>query len=71
MTERFTFFERGVFTQEHVDRFIADGWVPVYRDPAHPPDYATMVGHHVGRPAVWAHPSMPLRGGIIFTPKKE
>ena len=55
------FFERGALTQTGVDELLADGGVPVYRDPSHSPEYATIVKPEMpGLTAVWAHPSMPM-----------
>jgi len=60
--ERAWLFERSAFTQEHVDRLILEGGVPVYRDPSHPADRATITRTAVrGMHCVWAHPSTRLQ----------
>ena len=61
MTDRLWLFERGAFNQDFTDFLIMAGSVPVYRDPAHPTDRATVRNPGLrGRMSVWAHPSMPL-----------
>lgn len=54
-------FERGVFNQDYTDFLIAAGTIPVYRDPAHPVEHATVLRPDApGLTRIWAHPSMPL-----------
>ena len=61
MSDRLWLFERGAFDQDYVDFLILAGSVPVYRDPDHSQDRATLRNPGVPRRmSVWAHPSMPL-----------
>jgi hypothetical protein len=61
LMDRLWLFERGAFDQDYVDFLILAGSVPVYRDPDHPRDKATLRNPGLPRRmSVWAHPSMPL-----------